>query len=74
MAPRNNLDMSSSVEPTSWTDPNYVATVVGVLATGVLVFYAALSDSGLTTNEVVLVILAVTLPATVAYEVARRWL
>ena len=70
--PRNNLDVSSDVEPTSWTDPNYVATVIGVLAAGVLVFYAAMSDSGLTTNEVVFVILAVTLPATVAYEIARR--
>lgn len=66
--------MSSDVEPTSWTDPNYVATVIGVLAAGILVFYAALSDSGLTTNEVVLVLLAVTLPATIAYEIARRGL
>jgi len=38
--------MSPSKASPSWTDPNYVATVVGVLA--------------------------VKLPATVAYEVTRR--
>ena len=66
--------MSADAPPTSWTDPNYVATVVGVLAMGVLVFYAALTDSGLTTNEVVFVVLGITLPATVAHWVAHRWL
>jgi hypothetical protein len=66
--------MSSGDVPTSWTDPDYVATVVGVLAMGVLIFYSALSDSGLTTSEVGFVVLAIALPATVAREIARRWL
>ncbi|SIR11406.1 hypothetical protein SAMN05421858_1476 [Haladaptatus litoreus] len=65
--------MSSSNMPSSWSDPRYVSTVVGVLATGVLVFYAALTQSGLVVEEVVFVLLSVTLPATIAYEVARRW-
>lgn len=57
----------------SWSDPRYVSTLVGVLATGALVFYAALTQSGLTVEEVVFVLLAVTLPATIAYEIVRRW-
>jgi hypothetical protein len=66
--------MSSGNQPTSWTDPNYVATVVGVIALGVLVFYAALSDASLTTNDVIVVVLGITIPAMIAYEIARRWL
>jgi len=46
--------------------------VVGVLATGALVFYSALSESGPTVDEVLFVLLAVTLPMTVAHEIARR--
>lgn len=65
--------MSSTEFPSSWTDPQYVATVVGVLALGVLVFYSATADSGLTVDEVVFVGLAMTLPPTLAYELARRW-
>lgn len=65
--------MSSPETPSSWSDPGYVSTVVGVLATGALVFYAALTRTGLTVEEVVFVVLSVTLPATVAYEIARRW-
>jgi hypothetical protein len=64
--------MSPSDPPADWTNPAYVATVVGVLATGAVVFYAALTDAGPTVDEVVFVLLAVTLPMTVAYEVARR--
>jgi len=57
----------------SWTDPEYVATVVGVLSTGALVAYSALTESGPTVDEVPFVALAITLPATAAYEVARRF-
>jgi len=57
-----------------WSDPRYVSTVVGILATGALVFYAPSTQSGLTVEEVVFVLLSVTLPATIAYEIARRWL
>ena len=66
--------MSSSDPSSSWTDPTYVATVVGVIAVGVLVFYAALSDASLTPNEVVVVVLGLTIPAMIAHEIARRWL
>ena len=59
-------------EGPTWTSPEYVATVVGVLATGGLVFYSATTASGPTVDEVVFVALAITLPATVAYELARR--
>jgi len=64
--------MSPARAPASWADPNYVATVVGVLATGALVFYVTLFPSGLTLDDVVFVLLIVTLPMTIAYEVARR--
>jgi hypothetical protein len=63
--------MSANGSP-SWTDPGYVATVVGVLSVGALVGYSALADSGPTVDDVLLVTLAITLPATVAYEAARR--
>lgn len=65
--------MSSTDFPSSWSDPEYVATVVGVLATGAVVFYSALTQSGLTVEEVIFVVLAITLPAGIAYEIARRW-
>jgi len=61
----------SSTKP-SWTDPDYIATIVGVLATGALVFYAALTPTGPTVDEIVFVVLAITLPMTVARELARR--
>jgi len=61
------------VSQLSWTAPEYVATVVGVLAVGALVFYSALTDTGPTVDEVLFVLLAVTLPATIAYELARRF-
>jgi len=65
--------MSSIDFPPSWSDPEYVATVVGVLATGALVFYSALTQSGPTVEEVIFVVLAITLPTGIAYEIARRW-
>ncbi len=65
--------MSTAVTA-DWTDPGYVATVVGVLAVGALVFYAELVSSTLTAQTVVFVVLWVTLPMTVARVVARRWL
>lgn len=65
--------MSSTEFPSSWSDPRYVATVVGVLAIGALVFYSALTQSGPTVDEVVFVVLVITLPSTIAYELARRW-
>jgi len=64
--------MSSDTRQPGWTDPKYVATVVGVLAIGALVFYSSLTQSGPTVDEIVFVMLAVTVPTTVAYEVARR--
>ena len=65
--------MSSTDFPSSWSDPRYVATVVGILAIGALVFYSALTHSGLTVDEVIFVGLVITLPATIASEIARRW-
>lgn len=57
---------------TSWTDPDYVAAVVAVLAVGGLVFYSALVDGAPPVETVLFVLLWVTVPVTVAYEVARR--
>ncbi|MFW5977804.1 MAG: hypothetical protein ACOCP2_01035 [Halohasta sp.] len=57
---------------TSWTDPDYLAAVVAVLAVGALVFYSALVDGSPLVETVLFVLLWVTVPVTVAYEVARR--
>jgi len=65
--------MSADPPTPAWTMPEYVATVVAVIATGGLVFYSALTDSGLTVDEVVVVGLTITLPATLADELARRF-
>jgi hypothetical protein len=56
-----------------WTSPEYVATVVGVLATGAVVFFAALTRSSLTVDDVTFVVLSITIPAALAYKLARRW-
>ncbi|MFB6233561.1 MAG: hypothetical protein ABEH61_04815 [Haloarculaceae archaeon] len=66
--------MPSADRPLEWTDPEYVATVVGVLAIGALVFYSSLTQAGPTVDEILFVLLSITIPVTVAYEVARRWL
>ena len=65
--------MPSPDSKLSWTSPEYVATVVGVLATGALVFYSSLAQTGLTVDEVLVVGLGITVPMTIAYEIARRW-
>ena len=65
--------MATSDAPSSWSEPSYVATIVGVLAVGAVYFYSALAAPGLTPEEVSVVVLGITLPATVAYELARRW-
>jgi len=64
--------MSETEFPSSWTDPRYVAAIVSVIATGALYFYAALAESGLTIEEITLVIFALLLPTSIAYEIARR--
>jgi len=64
--------MSSSDYPTTWTHPRYIATVVGLLAFGALVFYSSLIDTGPTVDEILFVVLVLSLPATIAYEIARR--
>lgn len=66
--------MSADDRPRPWRDPRYVSTVVGVLATGALVFYGALVETAPDVETILFVLLWVTLPATLAYEVARRWL
>ena len=57
----------------SWTSPEYVATVAGALATGALVFYSSFTEAGPTVDEVLFVGLGITVPVTIAYEIARRW-
>ena len=64
--------MSDSEFPSSWGDPQYVAAIVGVIATGALYFYSGLTQSGLTIEEITLVIFAILLPTSMAYEIARR--
>jgi hypothetical protein len=64
--------MAASDTAPSFRDPQYVATVAGVLATGALIFYAALVDGPPTAETVGFVVLALTVPTTLAYELARR--
>ncbi|MFD1632922.1 hypothetical protein ACOZ4L_15570 (plasmid) [Haloplanus ruber] len=61
----------SETRQVDWT-PEYVATVVGVLAVGALVFFAALTRSSPSVDDVTFVTLGITVPATLAYELARR--
>lgn len=67
------VNMVDDEFPTSWTDPDYIAAVVGVLAVGVLAFYAGLVDGAPSIETVLFVLLWVTLPTTLACEIARRW-
>ena len=53
--------------------PSWPAALGDVLAVGAVYFYSALAAPGLTPEEVSVVVLGITLPATVAYELARRW-
>ena len=64
--------MSGSEFPSSWSDPRYLAAIVSVIATGALYFYAGLTQSGLTIEEITLVIFAILLTTSIAYEIARR--
>jgi hypothetical protein len=66
--------MPSTNSQVSWTSPEYVATVVGVLITGALVFYSSLAQTGPTVDETLFVVLEIVIPVTIAYEIARRWL
>jgi hypothetical protein len=59
--------------PTSWRDPEYVATVVGVLAVGVVAGYLQVADAGVSTETFVSLLLAVLLPVVAGYELARRY-
>lgn len=61
-----------SASPPSWRDPEYVATVVGVVATGALFFYSALVESAPPPETIGFVLLWVLVPTTVAHELARR--
>ena len=65
--------MSSDDFPASWADPRYVSTVVGILAVAALYAYSTTTDAGPSADEITFVLLAVSLPTTLAYEVARRW-
>ena len=65
--------MSAREFPGSWTDPEYVATVVMVLATGALFFYAALRPGSPSPEAVGYVLLWISLPTAIAYELARRF-
>jgi hypothetical protein len=65
--------MAAEPSPVSWTDPNYVAAVAGVLAVGALYAYSASTGSGPTADEITMVLLAVFLPMTIAYQIARRF-
>jgi len=60
--------------PTSWREPEYVATVTGVLAVGAVAGYLQVADAGVSTETFVWLLLAVLLPAAFTHELARRFL
>lgn len=60
--------------PSSWRDPQYISTIVVVLATGGLFFYSAIVDSAPSTETIIFVLFWILVPTVIAYEAARRWL
>lgn len=66
--------MADSEFPSTWRDPNYIAGVVGTVATGALFFYSGLVESAPSAETITFVLLWILLPTTAGYEIARRWL
>lgn len=66
--------MSNDDFPTSWRDPDYIAAIVGVVATGALFFYSALVEAAPSTETIGFVLFWVLIPTGISYEIARRWL
>ena len=65
--------MSSIQSQLEWTNPEYVTTVVGVLAAAGLLFYSSISNTGPTVGEILFVLLGLTIPMTIARHAVRRW-
>lgn len=65
--------MSVADGPRSWLDPEYVATVIGVIAVGALYFYSGLVESAPSVETINFVLAWVFVPMVVAYEATRRW-
>lgn len=60
----NRIDRVSSVDdndstPSSWRDPRYLATVIGLVAFGALVFYAGLTSGPPAPESVAIVAVAI---------------
>lgn len=66
--------MSETDVPNSWLDPQYISTVVAVIATGALLFYSGFVDSAPSPETIGFVLLWIFIPTSVAHEVTRRWL
>jgi hypothetical protein len=66
--------MPANESSAPWNNPDYVAAIVGVLATGFLFFYTAITGSGPSTDEILFIILFVFLPMAIAHEIVQRWL
>lgn len=64
--------MSGVVIPRSWTDPDRLATAVGVLAVGILYGYSASVETALTTGDVTFVLGSVFVPMWTVKYLARR--
>lgn len=58
--------------PITWAELRYVATVVGILAFAVFLAISWLTDPDTTATDVAAAVIFVSLPATAAYEYARR--
>ena len=66
--------MSLDADTVSWSDPTYVATLVGVFATAALIGYSEVVPSTPSVETILFVLLWVTAPMTVANVVAVRFL
>ena len=64
--------MSERGFPATWRDPEYLAGIVGTIATGALFFYTGTVESTPTPETVGFVLLWVLLPAVIAHEAARQ--
>ena len=64
--------MTTGKRPNSWSDPEYVSGIVGVIATGTLFLYSALIDSAPSVETIGFIVLWIFLPMGLAYEIAQR--
>ena len=64
--------MSGNGFPTSWRDPDYLATIAGTVSTAALFYYSAMVSSAPSTGTLGFVLLWVFAPAIAVYWIANQ--